>query len=273
MAMKIFRKFLFLSLAGTLSFGSEPIVGISHEWVIEDESLAKVLQIFSVRHQVLTTYEDPVFCFHADVQDLSSRIRRPSDVRGETNYPPFYIRREDKLSLAYRLPSTHVTDEDITRALWEIINVYNSGEYPGKFRVEPNPPVWHIIPTEVRDKKGEWVKVTPFLDKIVNVHTAHVRLYKYIFFIMDEAIINTPIVKFGFLRNQLGSNPPDVDIQGGAFTLREFLTNTFVKNIDGIFWQMVCRPAEELGKLSRVYLNLFQVKPKPHPAAKRIEAL
>ncbi|MBU1692862.1 MAG: thioredoxin family protein [Verrucomicrobia bacterium] len=265
---------VFLSVAVVAAFGDRSAVATGSEWVLEAESLADAAQMFSVRHQVLTTYEDSVLRFRGDLQDVSSRAYRASDVRGAAKFQPLYVNRLLKLTLKYHLATNNTSAEDITQALRQIIEAYNAGENPGKFRVEPKPPVWHIIPTEARDEKGEWQKETPLLDRVVEAQSGRAHLYDYIFSVMRPAISNTPFVKFGFNRNPIGSEPPDIEVAGGALSLRDLLTDIFISNFDGIFWQTMCGPTEQPGKMMGLYLNLYQIEPKtnaPRPS-RAIEA-
>jgi thioredoxin 1 len=260
---------LFLSLVGMLVFGTEPVAEPCPKWVLEADSLASALQMFSVRHQVLTTYEDPILYYHDDLQDISSNVYRIADVRGETKFKPLYTKRRLKLSLEYHLCTNNITADDITKALQEIITEYNGGENPGRFKVEPMLPVWHISPIEVKDKNGEWRKVIPFLDKTISTQAGDKRLYAFVFSVMKNAISNTPFVKFGFNRNPIGSEPPDVHLNDGAPSLREFYTEIFINNFDGIIWQLECGATEKPGESLGLSLNLYQIKPQRITSAAR----
>ncbi|MBU1660928.1 MAG: thioredoxin [Chloroflexi bacterium] len=248
-------------LAAT-AFGDDLVFSLGPKCVLEAESLSDALRIFSVRHQVLTTYEEPVLRWLGDWQDISAKVYRDSDVRGTAKFPPVYAPRQLKLHIEYHLNTNNATAEDITRALREIVEAYNAGDNPGRFGVESKPPVWHIIPTEARDEKGNWQKEEPFLDRVVEVQSGRVHLYKFIFSVFRPAVSNTPFAVFGFGGNPIGSEPPEINVADRAVSLRDLLTDVFVSNFDGLFWQMKCGLTRTPGKAMGLYLNLFQLKPR-----------
>lgn len=233
-------------------------------WTLEAESLADAIQIFSTRHQVITTYEDPVLVYSADLQDISSNNIGAEDLSSEIHDTPIYIRRPLKLNLVYHLPENSIASDDITRALQEIVDQYNVGNNPGRFKVETNRPVWHIIPMETRNSQGEWQKEISLLDKVVETQIGRERLYKYIFSVMGSAISNTPFVSFGFNRNAIGPKPPDINVRGGARSLRSLLTDIFTDNFPDIYWQIECGATDRPGESVKFIMNLYRMQPNLH---------
>lgn len=240
------------------------IVGANEgAWVVEGSSLADVVRLFSERHHVCVTYEDPILVYTGDFEDVSDRYYTSANLAKPADLAPLYATRKINYRAEYDLPPAHFENSDITETLRAIVESYNrSGGYPGRFKVLAEPPCWHIIPTEIRNNLGDWVPAEPFLSRAISVHPQSTNLYRLVLSLLRSEASAAGQSGFGFGSNPIGPVPttsgPLVNIVGGEIDLRSFLIQVFGGNFTGLVWQLRCGPTVSPGSVP-LSLNLFQI--------------
>lgn len=213
--------------------------------------LSEAVAEFSGRHRVCVTYEEPAHVFSGDFEDIAPSIYPNNRVRGSARFQPMYVGRPLDLHLEYELDPLNVTSQTVTAALSKMLSEYNAGDYPGKFRLQTEPGVWHVIPEKLRDARGVWQDVHPFLDQEVEFPTTNSALFDLVFTVMDPLTKAAGWPRFGFGANALarrgGMNGPLVELSAHRGTVRDFITDITTRKFENITWQLWRQASERPG--------------------------
>jgi hypothetical protein len=195
------------------SDGSSTIVGDSALFTPRNGSLIlnidsgrpvyRAVSTLQTRYGYVITYEDPRYATEDDLEDVSASV-----VRQYSQYPPgaaprVIVPRRSQLTVA--LPaSPDISPQDLAAVLQKLVAAQASNSRGGHFRVEEAGDVFHVIPTEVRDRNGNWARYSPLLDTLISLppqDRSEMELYRAIAaaasaaaHVRVEVIINSGIV-------------------------------------------------------------------------------
>jgi hypothetical protein len=126
---------------------------------------AAVLELTS-HYPVVITYEDPQFMYAGDVEDLTDQARKKyPDARGLIGP------RVRTLRANYEVSQETGELASVSGALASIVNAKNADAVGGRFKFLQIGDVYHVIPTEIRDSTGAWIKQTSILDVRITLKT------------------------------------------------------------------------------------------------------
>lgn len=133
------------------------------------------------RYPVVITYEDPRYEYSGDILDVTAelRIRHPG---AHTTLVP----RGGSLQASYQVSSDTGRPVDVASMLDGILEVKNLNPVGGRFAVRQSGDVFHIVPTEVRDSTGHWVKQRSILDTPITISSGEVSGYELMVEILKE---------------------------------------------------------------------------------------
>lgn len=115
-----------------------------------------VLMLVS-RFGYVITYEDPPYSYEGDLQDVTTQVRKDL-----ANYPPgkapkVIVPAGDVLSLSVPTSST-VDAASLATVLEKLVHTQSHNRHGAHFRVEQSGDVFHVVPTEWRDRDGNWIQ-------------------------------------------------------------------------------------------------------------------
>jgi hypothetical protein len=113
--------------------------------VDDPRPLAAAVTFLQQRFKWTITYEDPRFEHPDDIEDVTASVRRDGDLSKRVLVP-----KGGRFSVTYDLPETPDPRDVLTR----LLNEYAQSGYPGRFSVIETSGVFHVIPTEIRDRTG-----------------------------------------------------------------------------------------------------------------------
>jgi hypothetical protein len=117
--------------------------------------VGRAVRTLQTRYGYVITYEDPQYTDEDDLQNVSASV-----VRNYSNYAPgtapkVIVPKGSQLTL--HLPaSLNIGTQDLNAILQQLVRAQATGPRGGHFRVEQTGEVFHVIPTEVRDRNGNW---------------------------------------------------------------------------------------------------------------------
>jgi hypothetical protein len=131
--------------------------------------LAEAVSMLEARHGWVITYEDPRYVHESDIADVTESVRRDLDQYKPGEAPRVLVPRGGELDFAYDVRA--VTNQPLDRAavLNELLNTQAASSNGGRFRVEVNGEVAHVIPTAVKDINGEFVALGSPLDAEISL--------------------------------------------------------------------------------------------------------
>lgn len=115
------------------------------------------------RYGYVITYEDPKYAYQGDLKDVTQERRDLS------RYPFGKAPKTYELSggaLALTIPNAAQVDESTMYGLLEeaVQSWTNGGKGGGHFQVQRQDGIFHVVPTEVRDRNGDWQPTHSILD-------------------------------------------------------------------------------------------------------------
>jgi len=129
--------------------------------VVNSSRPAKVaLEILQDRHGVVFTYEDAPYIHETDVDDDTSpewRQAHPNGLRA-------LIPKRGSLEIDYYVSPGPTRSDEIRSVIQKILDTHAEKNYPGRFRLQQDGEVFHVIPMQVRDRYGRLVSVGSILD-------------------------------------------------------------------------------------------------------------
>jgi len=132
--------------------------------------VAKAVEELVARYDYVITYEDPRFSHEDDLQDVTAQVRRDLDQYPTGKAPKVIGPRGGKLTLT--LPSSApVNSQTMASVLDKLIRAQSTRGEGGHFRVMQVGDVFHVVPTEVRDRNGNWIAQSSILDSPISLPT------------------------------------------------------------------------------------------------------
>lgn len=160
------------------SDGSSTIVGNSASFTPRNGSLIlnidsgrpvdRAVDTLQTRYGYVITYEDPRYANEDDLEDVA-----PSVVRHYSQYAPgaapkVIVPRCSRLTVSLRA-SLSISPHDLGAVLQQLVAAQAANSRGGHFRVEEVGDVFHVIPTEVRDRNGNWAQYSALLDTLISL--------------------------------------------------------------------------------------------------------
>jgi hypothetical protein len=123
--------------------------------VTDSRPVAAAVQELVSRYGYVITYEDPRHIYEEDVEDVTSKVRKDLDKHPPGSAPRVIVPKGATLN--FELPSTSLPNaQNIAVVLEHLVQVQQGARLGGHFRVERDGEVFHVVPTEVRDRNGNW---------------------------------------------------------------------------------------------------------------------
>jgi hypothetical protein len=119
--------------------------------------IATAVQALVDRFGVVITYEDPRYAYKGDLQDVTEQVRKDLDRYPPGRAPRVIVPKGGKLTVKAR-------SADVAAILEQLIRVQSTTGQGGHFRVEHTGDAFHVVPTESRDRDGNWAVNRSILD-------------------------------------------------------------------------------------------------------------
>jgi hypothetical protein len=128
----------------------------------------RAVNTLQTRYGYMITYEDPRYTNEDDLQDVAAKVRKDYSTYAPGTAPKLLVPKGGKLKL--RLPaSANISPQDLFDVLQQLVRTQATSSRGGHFRVEQAAGVFHVVPTEVRDRTGNWTQYNSLLDTPISV--------------------------------------------------------------------------------------------------------
>jgi hypothetical protein len=131
-------------------------------------SLPEAVDGLDKRYGYVITVETPPYVYEGDLQDERA-LRNPGSLSKSTA-PPIWVAKGVPVSLNLP-PAASVDRAGMSSIVRQLAQNGSKGDHGAHFRTEQEGDVFHIIPTEVRDRTGNWVAHTPLFDTRISIPT------------------------------------------------------------------------------------------------------
>jgi hypothetical protein len=144
--------------------------------VTNGRPVAEAILSLTSRYHFIITYEDPRYEYSADIKDITDQVRNPLNASARTSTNRVLVPVEGSLQVSYEARvGTDGRPADVRDTLQQILTANAASFLPGRFRVEQVGDVFHVIPTQVRDRRGNWVAQTSVLDTRITLPPQELR--------------------------------------------------------------------------------------------------
>jgi hypothetical protein len=132
--------------------------------------VAKAVEELVSRYGYVITYEDPLLAYEGDWRDVTTGVRKDLDRYPPGAAPKVMVPRGGTLNLA--LPASHsISAETMASLLEQVVREQADTKQGGRFRVERDGEIFHVIPVEARDRAGNWAPQSSLLDVPISLPT------------------------------------------------------------------------------------------------------
>jgi hypothetical protein len=131
--------------------------------VDDPRPVAAAVQELVSRYGYVITYEDPRHAYQGDIQDVTTQVRKDLDQYSPGKAPKAMVPLGGTLTLT--IPSSSsISTQAVASVLEQLMRVQLKRGEGGHFRVVQAGDVFHVLPTEVRDRSGNWAVQPSILD-------------------------------------------------------------------------------------------------------------
>jgi hypothetical protein len=132
--------------------------------------VAKAVEELVSRYGYTITYEDPLLRYKGDWLDVTTQVRKDLNRYPPGAAPKVMVPRGGRLNLTF--PSSHsISAETMASLLKKLVQDQANTQQGGRFRVERNGDIFHVVPSEARDQSGNWSAQAPLLDVPISLPT------------------------------------------------------------------------------------------------------
>ena len=120
------------------------------------------------RYGYVITYEDPQYTNADDLTDVAASVRKDYSKFASGAAPKLMVPKTGDLTL-HLSASSSISSGDLSALLTELVRGQQSRGRGGHFRVDQDGDAFHIVPTEVRDRTGNWSPHSSLLDTPISL--------------------------------------------------------------------------------------------------------
>jgi len=152
------------------------------------------------RYPIMVTYEDPRFEFAGDIRDVTDQIRKSPNPSGRRALVP----SGGILQTTYQVSQETGKPLSVADTVQRIVEAKNANPIGGRFEIYQSEDVLHVVPAEVRDSKGNWIRQQSVLNTPITFASEELDGYHLI-----EAILKQVSAASGQdIRGPTGSGGP-----------------------------------------------------------------
>jgi hypothetical protein len=162
-------------MAGFAARGSGEIANVPQEHkkvslsVQDPRPVAKAIVMLEVRYGWIITYEDPRYVYADDIADVTEKVRNDLHKYREGEAPRVLIPKGGELSFGYDVKNQPNSVLDPLVVVQQLLAAQAASPNAGKFRMERDNKIIHVIPSAIRDRSGRLAPQQSALDTVVTL--------------------------------------------------------------------------------------------------------
>jgi hypothetical protein len=226
----------------------------------------RVAETLQTRFGYVITYEDPQYTNEDDLQDVAAQVRKDYFSYPPGLAPKLMVPKGGKLTL--RLPvSTDINPQGLASILQQLTRTQATSSRGGHFRLDQVGDVFHLVPTEVRDRKGNWSHYNSLLDTPISLPQQD-RSERELYQAIADAVGDKRHVRLWVIVNGgivVGLVSPQLHTRVGAALepARNVLTRALQLHPNRRTWALLHSPEEDSDMFALNLLDLPTKAPEP----------
>ncbi|HKX32561.1 MAG TPA: hypothetical protein VJ302_33050 [Blastocatellia bacterium] len=229
---------------------------------VEDpRPVAQAILILEDRYGWVVTYEDPRYSHDSEISDVTLKVRRDLDKYKPGEAPKVFIPKGGALEFTYGVATSTNLPNDPAIVLQKLLDAQTASDHGGRFRIESSGKIMHVIPTAIKNRKGQLVPQESVLDMRISLPAKERTVVQKLEDVCAALSQATQV------RVELGTIPESWfsrhrDSQGAVRQrARDILIDTF-KTLDfgtNLSWRLLYGP-----RSNRYSLNIHLVSKRPN---------
>ncbi|MCG3161304.1 MAG: hypothetical protein JMDDDDMK_02455 [Acidobacteria bacterium] len=122
--------------------------------------MAEAVKQLQEKYGWIITYEDPRLVNESDLLDVTDPNYRQANPGGKKALDP----KGGRLEISYFVSSATGKPENPRALLQMLLNAYATSANPSRFELRQTGQIFHVIPSQVKDVRGRWVRQASILD-------------------------------------------------------------------------------------------------------------
>jgi hypothetical protein len=122
--------------------------------------VAAAVEILEGKYGAVITYEDAPYVHETEIVDRTDPTYRKAHPTGRRALDP----KGGSLEITYQTPAGLVRSDEIRYVLQKLLDAHAERNNPGRFRLQQEGEIFHVIPTQYRDSSGRLVNARSILD-------------------------------------------------------------------------------------------------------------
>jgi hypothetical protein len=164
---------LFLNLVPILNddtaHGAEPTNQATSFTVESPRALSQAVLMLIQRYGYVITYEDAPLTYTGDFHDYTSEIHSDLSYLKKSGTVREIAPTRETLTLNLMSSGAMSDPNNMASVIEQILKEHAVLNRGGRFRLQQTEGVFHIVPTEVRDARGEWVSHGSLLNAAITI--------------------------------------------------------------------------------------------------------
>lgn len=155
--------------------------------------VAEAIESLAQRYPTVITYEDPRYEYRDEIKDVTEAVRNPLNQRARTSGHRVLVPSGGSLQLSYDAFVDTGEPVDLVGTLQRILEANESRASGGRFRILESGKVFHVVPMEIRDVNGVWVRQASVLDTRITLSAQNLQGDQMLNAIVDAITDSTGI--------------------------------------------------------------------------------
>jgi len=133
--------------------------------------LAEAIEMLEAKYSFVITYEDPRYTHASEIQDVTKKVRRDPDKLEPGKAARVLVPKGGVLSFDYDETLARNSDYHLT-LVQQLVDANLAQGNAGRFRVEQQGALIHVIPTATKNERGKVVPQASVLDAMISLPKA-----------------------------------------------------------------------------------------------------
>jgi hypothetical protein len=132
--------------------------------VNDGRPVATAMEILEGRHGTVITYEDPPYVHETEIVDRTIPAYKQANPFGRRALDP----KGGSLEITYQMSPGPVRSDEMRDVIQRILDAHAERNNPGRFRLQQEGEIFHVIPTHAKNSAGTLASVKPILDTTIS---------------------------------------------------------------------------------------------------------